>query len=126
MGELMSLEKKIEEESRKELEDYKKFIYFEHDTFPNPIGNQQTSPPKSPKSLETHELHPVQSKSQSKGLEQQFEATELNLKKTKFGGPESQIVGPELDIEDHGEASGAILQIQSTYIGKICQNAPCT
>ena len=44
--------KKSEENSNKEHEDYKKFIYFEPDTLPNPIGSQKNSSPKSPKSLE--------------------------------------------------------------------------
>ena len=37
---------KIEEETKKELEDYKRFFYYEPDTFPNIFDNKETSPPK--------------------------------------------------------------------------------
>ena len=42
---------KSEEKSSKEPEDYKSFVYYELDTLPNPIESQETSAPKSPKSL---------------------------------------------------------------------------
>ena len=44
---------KNEEESNKEPEDYKRFIYYETDTFPNLIGSQETSPAKS-RNLQKH------------------------------------------------------------------------
>ena len=35
--------KKIEEESKKELEDYRRFVYFESETFPSIFDNKETS-----------------------------------------------------------------------------------
>ena len=46
---------KSEEKSRKEPKNCRNFVYFEPNTIPeiqeNAIGNQQSSPPTSPKSL---------------------------------------------------------------------------
>jgi hypothetical protein len=39
---------KREEESSKEPEDYRRFVYYEPDTFPNLSTSQKASPPKSP------------------------------------------------------------------------------
>ena len=44
--------------------------------------------------------------SQSKGPESQSKAIKLLPEQTESNGPESQIVGPKLDIEDHEEVSG--------------------
>ena len=52
---------KTEEESKSELEDYKRFVYFELDTFPDTSNNKKTSPPES--SLAT-KLQEVKTKSQ--------------------------------------------------------------
>ena len=55
--------KKSEEESCKELVDYRKFIYYEPNTLPNTSKGTKASPPESPKSPLATELQPVQPKS---------------------------------------------------------------
>ena len=47
---------KSEEESDKELEDYRSFVYFEPDIVPNLSRSQEASPPESPKSPKAIEL----------------------------------------------------------------------
>lgn len=71
--------KKSKEESIKEPKDYIKLIFYQPDhILSNIMASQNTSPFKYPKSPEATELHLVQPKSQ-------------------FKGPESLIVGLELD-----------------------------
>ena len=73
-----------EEESKKELEDYRRFVYYELDTLPDLFEAKETSPPKIPKS-------PM--------------ITKLQKVKTESQRPESQKEGPELEVEDHNEDS---------------------
>ena len=54
---------KSEEESNKEPEDYRRFVYYEPDTLPNLSGSQKYSPPESPKSPKATELQRVQPES---------------------------------------------------------------
>ena len=62
---------KIEEERKKELEDYRRFVYIELNTFPDTSVNKETS---STKPNIVIELQEVQTKSQ--GPELQTKATE--------------------------------------------------
>lgn len=96
---------KREEECNKELEDYRIFYYYEPDTFPNLSRIQEASPPESPKSPIATELQLVKPESQSKGPESQSEDINMLLEKVKSNGPKSQIVGFELNIEDHQEVN---------------------
>ena len=68
---------KSEEESNKELEDYKIFIYYEPDTLPNLSKRKEASSLVFPKSPIVTELQTVQPKSQSEGTESQSTATKL-------------------------------------------------
>ena len=65
---------KSEEESKKEPEDYKIFVYYELDTLPNIFDKKETSSPELPKSPMTTELQEVQIEPQ--GPESHSEATE--------------------------------------------------
>ena len=56
---------KVEKESKKELEDYIRFVYFESDTFPGIFDNKDTS---SPKPTIVIELQEVKTKSQGPEL----------------------------------------------------------
>ena len=58
-----------EEESCKELEDYRRFIYYELDTLPITYEENRASPLDSSKSPSATELQPVQPKSQSEETE---------------------------------------------------------
>ena len=42
---------KTKEESNREPKDYISFVYYEHNTLPNPNMSQASSTPESPKSL---------------------------------------------------------------------------
>ena len=68
---------KSEEESKKEPEDYRRFIYYEPDTLPNLFERKETSYPELPKSPTIIELQEVQTKSHFEGPESQLEAIEL-------------------------------------------------
>ena len=57
------LAKRSEEESKKELKDYWRFIYYEPDTMLDLSKKKEASPPKSRKSLKAIELHIVQHES---------------------------------------------------------------
>ena len=57
---------KSEEDSRKEPEDYIRFVYYEPDTLPNLFGGQGDSSPESPKSPKILDLQPMQPESWSK------------------------------------------------------------
>ena len=109
---------KSEEESNKEPNDYKRFVYYEPDTLQNLSERNEASPLESPKSQKATELQPMQPESQSEGPKLQSEATELVLEQTESNGPKSQIVGPKLDVEDQEEFS--------TCASKIFQKASCT
>ena len=54
---------KSEEESNKESEDYRIFIYYEHDAQPNLSERKETAPHESPKSQTITELQTVQPES---------------------------------------------------------------
>ena len=71
---------KAKEERNKELEDYRRFFYFEFGSLPDIFDNRETS---SPKPTIVTKLQEVQTESQ--GPELQFEAIELMP--TKSEGP---------------------------------------
>ena len=56
-----------EEESNKEPEDYKIFVYYEPDTLPIISERNEASPPESPKSPKATKLHTVQPELYSEG-----------------------------------------------------------
>ena len=63
----MSLQKRSEEETNKELEDYRRFVYYKPNTLPILFGRKEVSPLQSAKSTKTIELKSMQAKSQLKG-----------------------------------------------------------
>ena len=62
---------RTEEERKKELEDYRRFVYIEPDTLPDTSVNKETS---TPESSSVTELQEVQTESQ--GPKSHFEVTE--------------------------------------------------
>ena len=57
---IVEFAEKTKEESKKELEDYKRFVYYEPNTLPNLSKRKEASPLDSPKSPTTIELKIVQ------------------------------------------------------------------
>ena len=83
---------KTEEESKKEPEDYRRFVYIEPDTLPNTSINKEIA--STEPSMVT-ELQEVQTESQ--GLESQSEATEPMP-------TESEQLEPEVEIQENDNA----------------------
>ena len=103
MWELMSLQKKSEEEINKELEDYRRFVYYELDTLPNLSERKEASSLKSLKSPIVTELQIVQPKSK---------ATELPQDQTESDGPKSQTMKlePNEISETHPKSKELMLE----------------
>ena len=80
---------KSEEESNKEPEDYRRFVYYEPNTLPNLSKRKEASPLESLKSPIVTKLQTMQPESQSEVPESHSEATELPQEQSDSDGPES-------------------------------------